>query len=77
MNRGKWYLCYVVFDGLENRIAEAMGQKRVDLKATDEKVAVEEATNLWKQKLAKGTYEGWDGNTYPHSPCVTYEIPLQ
>lgn len=77
MNRGKWYLCYVVFDGMENHIADAMRQKRVDLKATDEKVAVEKATNLWKQELAKGTYEGWDCNTYPNSPRVTYEIPLQ
>ena len=77
MNRGKWYLCYIEFEGLENRITDALRREKVSLEATDEEGAVEEATGLWKQRLGKGTYEGWDHNTYPRSPRVIYEIPLQ
>jgi len=77
MTRRKWYLSYVEFDGLENRISDAIRPERVALKAIAENSATEEATHLWKQRLAKGTYRGWDDNTYPHSPRVICEIPLQ
>jgi len=77
MNRGKWYLAYVEFDGLENHVSDALRREKVPLNATNEDGAAEEARKLWEQKLAKGTYKGWDHNVYPNSPRVVYEFSLQ
>ena len=74
--KGKWYLCYLVFDALENHISNAVIEKKVTLKSVEENDAVKEALDLWKQKLSNGTYKGWDKNTYPKSPRVIYEILL-
>lgn len=76
MKNGKWYLVYTEFDNLENTISDALRQEKISLNCTNEDCAVEEARNLWEQRLAKGTYKGWDGKVYPNSPRTSYEFPL-
>ena len=77
MRTGKWYLRYIEFDELEHYEDDALREEKVGLKATDKKAAVMEATNLWKQRLAKGSYRGWDSNIYPNFPRAVYEIQIQ
>jgi len=67
-----WYLVYTGFDNLENHSPEY--EEKKPLVATNEEVAVREATGLWKSILKK-TYKGWDGETYPRNPRLIYEVP--
>lgn len=76
MKYGKWYLVYIEFDDMENNISDAVRQEKLSLNSADEDCVADEARNLWEQKLAKGTYKGWDGKVYPNSPRVSYEFSL-
>jgi hypothetical protein len=75
--KGKWYLRYLEFDSMENRIEAAQIKSRVELAAKSEEEAIREAKKKWDELLAKGTYAGWDGQTYPQQPRVIYfyEVP--
>jgi len=72
---GVWYFIYQEFNGMENWYP--CYDVEVALKADDKDGAVVEAELLWQERLKKGTYLGYDGNTYPNSPLVRLEIFLQ
>jgi len=73
MKKGKWFLTYFEFDGMENHDPRYL--VTVNLFASEEDVAVEEAIDVWKRKSVK-TYKGYDKQTYPCEPKVIYEIDL-
>jgi hypothetical protein len=71
----KWYLIFETFDSLENEIGSARVVEKIELKAQSEDDAIVEGKKIWEEAV-KTPFKGWDHKTYPHSPCVIYEIPL-
>ena len=77
---GVWYLTYVVFDNLENRLFNAICVEKIRIDAVNRERAYEKARRKWNdifQETYNGeTYRGWDGVEYPHSPKVIFEVEV-
>jgi hypothetical protein len=86
MAAGTWILTYLEFDNMENHVAQALSEVRVELVVDTEEEALATAELLWRERLAKGTYVSWARNVngssydenpeYPAQPRVIYEIRL-
>lgn len=69
--KGDWFLEYHEFDKMEN--VEGLVIEKVPLDADNETEALKMAKALWEERLAKGTYKGWNGATYPQHPRLLCE----
>ena len=73
MSRGKWFFSCTAFDRMENSTAQAEYDDRVELKATEEVGAIEEARVLWEER-SKRIRKEWNEGSYPKNPRVFYEV---
>jgi hypothetical protein len=71
--KGRWFLVYSDFDGMENELGSARTLVKVGLKSCDEDGALREARKKCPPLRA---YKGWDDRFYPVDPKVIYEIDL-
>lgn len=75
--KGKWTLQYQDFDNSENSLGQARIKERIELNKRTKRGALRTGRQEWHEVLSKGTYQGWDKKTYPHSPQIVKEIPIK
>jgi hypothetical protein len=70
----RYVLKCVDFDGLENRLSNAIYTTRIVLLGVEtEQRAKEIASQTWA-KLKEKAYVGWDKREYPREPSLVLEI---
>lgn len=70
MKKGKWYLTYQDYSGIES-IATSLQTEEIALDATEEDQAIEEAWIKWREMAVESEWP------LDPTPCVIYKIPLK